>query len=34
MAEAAFKAAGRALDLATRLDPRLHGGIPSTKVSL
>ena len=26
MAEAAFKAAGRALDLATRLDPRLHGG--------
>jgi len=31
MAEAAFKAAGRALDLATRLDPRLQGSIPSTK---
>ncbi len=34
MTEAAFKAAGRALDLATRLDPRLHGSIPSTKGSL
>jgi imidazoleglycerol-phosphate dehydratase len=34
MAEAAFKAAGRALDLATGLDPRLQGGVPSTKGSL
>lgn len=34
MAEAAFKAAGRALDLATRPDPRLAGIIPSTKGSL
>jgi imidazoleglycerol-phosphate dehydratase len=34
MAEAAFKAAGRALDLATRLDPRLAGIVPSTKGSL
>lgn len=34
MAEAAFKAAGRALDLATRLDHRLQGGVPSTKGSL
>lgn len=34
MAEAAFKAAGRALDLATRLDPRLQGSVPSTKGSL
>ncbi len=31
MIEAAFKAAGRALDAATRLDPRLAGGVPSTK---
>ena len=34
MAEATFKAAGRALDLATRLDPRLAGIVPSTKGSL
>jgi imidazoleglycerol-phosphate dehydratase len=34
MAEAAFKAAGRALDLATRPDPRLQGSVPSTKGSL
>jgi imidazoleglycerol-phosphate dehydratase len=34
MAEAAFKASGRALDLATRLDPRLQGSVPSTKGSL
>lgn len=34
MAEATFKAAGRALDLATRLDPRLAGVVPSTKGSL
>jgi len=34
MAEAAFKATGRALDLATRLDPRLQGSVPSTKGSL
>jgi imidazoleglycerol-phosphate dehydratase len=34
MAEAVFKAAGRALDQATRLDPRLPGIIPSTKGSL
>ena len=31
VAEAAFKAFGRALDAATRLDPRLAGVIPSTK---
>ncbi len=31
MVEAAFKAAGRALDVATRLDPRLQGSLPSTK---
>ena len=31
IAEAAFKAFGRALDAATRLDPRLAGIIPSTK---
>ena len=30
-AEALFKALGRALDAATRLDPRLGQGIPSTK---
>jgi imidazoleglycerol-phosphate dehydratase len=31
LAEAAFKAFGRALDAATLIDPRLSGGIPSTK---
>lgn len=30
-AEALFKALGRALDAATRIDPRLSGRIPSTK---
>ena len=30
-AEALFKALGRALDQATRPDPRLAGGVPSTK---
>ena len=30
-AEAMFKALGRALDVATRVDPRLSGRIPSTK---
>ena len=30
-AEALFKALGRALDMATRVDPRLGGGLPSTK---
>ena len=30
-AEALFKALGRALDMATRIDPRLGGGLPSTK---
>jgi imidazoleglycerol-phosphate dehydratase len=34
MVEAAFKALGRALDQATRLDPRVVGVIPSTKGSL
>jgi imidazoleglycerol-phosphate dehydratase len=34
MAEAVFKAAGRALDQATALDPRLAGVVPSTKGSL
>jgi len=34
MIEAAFKATGRALDAAARLDPRLAGRIPSTKGSL
>jgi imidazoleglycerol-phosphate dehydratase len=34
MAEAAFKAAGRALDQAVRLDPRMAGQVPSTKGSL
>lgn len=34
MVEAAFKATGRALDQATRRDPRLQGGVPSTKGSL
>lgn len=32
--EALFKAFGRALDAATRIDPRLDGAIPSTKGSL
>jgi imidazoleglycerol-phosphate dehydratase len=30
-AEAIFKALGRALDMATRLDPRLGSGLPTTK---
>ncbi len=30
-AEALFKALGRALDMATRIDPRIAGEIPSTK---
>ena len=34
MAEALFKAAGRALDQATRPDARLQGGVPSTKGTL
>ncbi len=34
MVEAAFKAFGRALDQATRQDPRVAGVIPSTKGSL
>jgi imidazoleglycerol-phosphate dehydratase len=34
MVEAAFKALGRALDRATRQDPRVAGAIPSTKGSL
>ncbi len=34
MAEAVFKAVGRALDLATRPDPRLQGIVLSTKGSL
>jgi imidazoleglycerol-phosphate dehydratase len=33
-AEALFKALGRALDAATRLDPRRQGAIPSTKGTL
>jgi imidazoleglycerol-phosphate dehydratase len=33
-AEALFKALGRALDIATRLDPRRRGTIPSTKGTL
>jgi imidazoleglycerol-phosphate dehydratase len=33
MAESVFKAAGRALDVATTLDPRVKG-IPSTKGKL
>jgi imidazoleglycerol-phosphate dehydratase len=32
--EAGFKALGRALDAATRLDPRLGGEVPSTKGTL
>jgi len=31
VAEAIFKAFGRALDMATRIEKRLEGGIPSTK---
>ena len=34
MAEAVFKAAGRALDQATAIDARLEGKVPSTKGSL
>jgi imidazoleglycerol-phosphate dehydratase len=34
MAEAAFKALGRSLDQAVRLDPRMAGIVPSTKGSL
>jgi imidazoleglycerol-phosphate dehydratase len=34
MAEALFKAVGRALGEATRPDPRLRGGVPSTKGTL
>jgi imidazoleglycerol-phosphate dehydratase len=30
-AEALFKALGRALDIAVRLDPRLGGALPTTK---
>ena len=30
-AEALFKALGRALDAATRIDPRISGQLPSTK---
>ncbi|MBI4180569.1 MAG: imidazoleglycerol-phosphate dehydratase HisB [Chloroflexi bacterium] len=33
-AEALFKALGRALDMATRIDPRIAGELPSTKGSL
>ena len=33
-AEALFKALGRALDMATRIDERLEGGLPSTKERL
>ena len=33
-AEALFKALGRALDAATRIDERLEGGLPSTKERL
>ena len=33
-AEALFKALGRALDMATRPDPRLRGELPSTKGSI
>ena len=33
-AEALFKALGRALDAATRLDPRRSGMVPSTKGKL
>ena len=34
VAEAAFKALGRALDAATQLDPRIAGQVPSTKGTL
>jgi imidazoleglycerol-phosphate dehydratase len=34
IAEAAFKALGRALDAATRLDERIAGQVPSTKETL
>ena len=34
IAEAAFKALGRALDAATQLDPRIAGQVPSTKGTL
>ena len=34
IAEAAMKALGRALDQATQIDPRLEGGVPSTKGTL
>lgn len=34
IAEAAMKALGRALDAATRLDPRIAGEVPSTKGTL
>ncbi|MYI82639.1 MAG: imidazoleglycerol-phosphate dehydratase HisB [Chloroflexi bacterium] len=34
IAEAAFKALGRALDAATRRDPRIAGEVPSTKGTL
>jgi imidazoleglycerol-phosphate dehydratase len=33
-AEALFKALARALDMATRLDPRIAGNVPSTKDSI
>ena len=33
-AEALFKALARALDMATRIDPRISGNIPSTKDSI
>jgi len=33
-AEALFKALARALDMATRLDPRISGSLPSTKDSI
>jgi imidazoleglycerol-phosphate dehydratase len=33
-AEALFKALGRALDIATQLDPRREGVVPSTKGTL
>jgi imidazoleglycerol-phosphate dehydratase len=34
IAEAAMKALGRALDAATRHDPRIAGEVPSTKGTL
>jgi imidazoleglycerol-phosphate dehydratase len=33
-AEATFKALARALDIATRVDPRIAGDVPSTKGAL